>query len=244
MNVDDHWTRFEELEAGRVLGDLDAAEVAEWEVLSRDFGDDASLDLFAAELEAVMITERPLSLPPEISARLKQKFSTAPVAKKPDNLVIGPWIGWAVAACLLGLLVVNGLNADKPPTTEQRRSALLEKTPDTKRLPFASASSSYADARGEVVWSDSRQEGYMTLSNIPANDPTKRQYQLWIVDPSRDEIPVDGGVFDIPAGASSVVIPIVAKLAVRNPAAFVITLEQPGGVVKSKQEVVVAQAKA
>ena len=84
----------------------------------------------------------------------------------------------------------------------------------------------------------------MTLSNIPANDPTKRQYQLWIVDPARDEIPVDGGVFDIPAGASAVVIPINAKLAVRNPAAFVITLEQPGGVVKSKQEVVVALAKS
>ncbi len=247
MNVDDQWTRFEELEAGRVLGDLDAAEIAEWEVLSRDFGDDASLDLFAGELEAVMITEKPMSLPPEISARLKQKFSAAsaaPVAKKPDNVVIGPWIGWAVAACLLGLLAVNGLNSDKPLSAEQRRSALLEKSTDAKRLPFASASNSYADAKGEVVWSDSRQEGYMTLSNIPANDPTKRQYQLWIVDPARDEIPVDGGVFDIPAGATSVVIPIVAKLGVKNPAAFVITLEQPGGVVKSKQEVVVALAKA
>jgi hypothetical protein len=244
MNVDDRWTRFEELEAGRMLGDLDAAEVAEWEVLSRDFGDDSSLELFAAELEAVMITEKPMSLPPEIAARLKREFSSAPVSKKPDNLVIGPWIGWAVAACLLGLLVVNGLNSDKPPTAEQRRSALLEKSADAKRLPFASASNSYADAKGEVVWSDARQEGYMTLSNIPANDPTKRQYQLWIVDPARDESPVDGGVFDIPAGASSVVIPIDAKLAVRNPAAFVITLEQPGGVVKSKQEVVVALAKS
>ena len=244
MNVDDRWTRFEELEAGRMLGDLDAAEVAEWEVLSRDFGGDNSLELFAAELEAVMITEKPMSLPPEISARLKREFSPAPVSKKPDNLVIGPWIGWAVAACLLGLLVVNGLNSDKPPTAEQRRSALLEKSADAKRLPFAAASNSYADAKGEVVWSDARQEGYMTLSNIPANDPTKRQYQLWIVDPARDEIPVDGGVFDIPAGASSVVIPIDAKLAVRNPAAFVITLEQPGGVVKSKQEVVVALAKS
>lgn len=244
MNVDDRWTRFEELDAGRVLGDLDAAEVAEWEELSRDFGSDAGLDHFAAELEAVMISEKPLRLPPEIAARLKREFSPAPEVKKPASLVIGPWIGWAVAACLLGLLVVNGLNLNKSATAEERRAALLEKAADTKRLLFASASNSYADAKGEVVWSDLRQEGYMTLSNIPANDPTKRQYQLWIVDPARDEIPVDGGVFNIPAGAGSVVIPIDAKLAVRNPAAFVITLEQPGGVVKSKQEVVVALAKS
>jgi anti-sigma-K factor RskA len=83
----------------------------------------------------------------------------------------------------------------------------------------------------------------MTLQGIPANDPQKAQYQLWIVDPTRDEAPVDGGVFDIPADGSPVLVPIVAKLALKNPQAFVITLEQPGGVVKSKQEQVVALAK-
>jgi hypothetical protein len=54
------------------------------------------------------------------------------------------------------------------------------------------------------------------------------------VDPKRDEAPVDG---------SPVVIPISAKLALSNPQASVITLEQPGGVMKSKQEKVVALAK-
>ena len=38
-------------------------------------------------------------------------------------------------------------------------------------------------------------------------------------------------------------IPIRNPLVVTNPRAFVITLEQPGGVVVSKQEVVVALAK-
>jgi anti-sigma-K factor RskA len=83
----------------------------------------------------------------------------------------------------------------------------------------------------------------MTLSGIPKNDPTKAQYQLWIVDPQRDEAPVDGGVFDIPSDGSPAVIPIAAKLALTHPQAFVITLEHPGGVVKSKQEKVVAIAK-
>jgi anti-sigma-K factor RskA len=101
----------------------------------------------------------------------------------------------------------------------------------------------FAQASGKVVWSDAAQQGYMTLQGIPANDPQKAQYQLWIVDPTRDEAPVDGGVFDIPADGSPVLVPIVAKLALKNPQAFVITLEQPGGVVKSKQEQVVALAK-
>tara|TARA_B110000438_G_scaffold170394_1_gene162847 strand:- start:309 stop:491 length:183 start_codon:yes stop_codon:yes gene_type:complete len=39
------------------------------------------------------------------------------------------------------------------------------------------------------------------------------------------------------------IIPIRNPLVVTNPRAFVITLEQPGGVVVSKQEVVVALAK-
>ena len=77
------------------------------------------------------------------------------------------------------------------------------------------------------------------------NDPKKAQYQLWVVDPTRDaDAPVDGGVFDIPTDGSPVIVPIVAKLSLTKPQAFVITLEQPGGVVKSKQENVVALAKS
>ena len=83
----------------------------------------------------------------------------------------------------------------------------------------------------------------MLLTDLPVNDPAAKQYQLWIVDPTRDEAPVDGGVFDIPAGQPTAIVPIDAKLAISKPQAFVITLEQPGGVVKSKQEVVVALAK-
>ena len=84
----------------------------------------------------------------------------------------------------------------------------------------------------------------MSLENLAVNDPTKNQYQLWIVDPDRDELPVDGGVFDITLNDGKSIIPIRNALQVTKPAAFVITLEQPGGVVKSKQEVVVALAKS
>jgi anti-sigma-K factor RskA len=95
-----------------------------------------------------------------------------------------------------------------------------------------------------VIWNDEKQEGYMSLENLAVNDPTKTQYQLWIVDPERDELPVDGGVFDITQKDGTQIIPIRNALAINKPVAFVITLEQPGGVVKSKQEIVVALAKS
>ena len=87
---------------------------------------------------------------------------------------------------------------------------------------------------GDVVWNDARQEGYLLLSGMPVNDPGTSQYQLWLVDPERDSNPVDGGVFDIPAGEETVIIPIAAKLEVDDPIAFAITREKPGGVVVSR----------
>ena len=45
----------------------------------------------------------------------------------------------------------------------------------------------------------------MTIRSLPINDATKVQYQLWIIDPSRDEKPVDGGVFDIASVGESIV---------------------------------------
>lgn len=88
---------------------------------------------------------------------------------------------------------------------------------------------------GDVVWSSSYQKGFMRLIGLPINDPLQEQYQLWIIDPLRDDEPVDGGVFDI-SQPGEVIVPIQAKLRVTKPAAFAITIEKPGGVVVSKQE--------
>lgn len=278
MNDIERKTRFDELEAGRALGDLDAVELVEWETLVAELGtsDAPALERLATELEIAIARHDQPVLPAALAGRLKElarekarareisgaHVATAPVAppvipssrqpvipssrqpaRRPSIAVL-PWLGWAAAACLLAALLVQSLTKSKAsPDAVARKAALLARADDVRKIAFAGAGDSYQEAAGEVVWSDLRQEGYMTLSRIPANDPARKQYQLWIVDPARDEIPVDGGVFDIPAGQDSVVIPIQAKLAVRNPAAFVITLEQPGGVVRSKQETVVALAK-
>ena len=91
----------------------------------------------------------------------------------------------------------------------------------------------YAQVKGDVVWSNRRQSGFMRLAGLPANRRSAEQYQLWIVDPSRDEHPIDGGVFDVPAGVDEIVVPIDAKLPVDAPKVFALTLEQVGGVVVS-----------
>ena len=84
----------------------------------------------------------------------------------------------------------------------------------------------------------------MRFRGLAPNDPTERQYQLWIFDPSRSDWeaePVDGGVFDVGAGGE-VVVPIDAKLAVAETALFAVTLEVPGGVVVSDRERLVLTA--
>ena len=176
------------------------------------------------------------------------------VAEATDDKVIRPSIwkkifsdtetAWAVAAVCL-LLLVAQMFVDESPEKRFAGSpeALVAQADDVIQSKFG-GTEAFGQMSGEVVWSDELQEGYMTLTNLPANDPTLKQYQLWIVDPDRDEKPVDGGVFDIPADSGTAIIPIRNPLVVRNPQAFVITLEQPGGVVVSKQEVVVALATA
>jgi len=127
-------------------------------------------------------------------------------------------------------------------TPQHNRAALIAGASDLVESKFG-GTDDYRQMSGTVVWSDEFQEGYMSLTNLPVNDPALKQYQLWIVDPERDEEPVDGGVFDISLSDGTAIIPIRNPLVVTNPQAFVITLEQPGGVVVSKQEVVVALAK-
>jgi anti-sigma-K factor RskA len=148
-------------------------------------------------------------------------------------------LGWAAAAMLLiALIVVNRPLPDDeggaPAAPIEARAELIREAPGTIVLPWnPPEAADYADVSGDVVWNNARQEGYLRLAGMPANDPARAQYQLWIVDPERDEQPVDGGVFDIPGGRSEVIVPIKAKLGILDPQAFAITLEQPGGVVVS-----------
>lgn len=253
MNPSDPKIRFEELCAGRALGDLSVEEERELEALSKQLGiaPDAGLDLLAAAIDAGTPQDAADTLPAHLSQRLHQwaDETAGPSAEKVihpkvstwQSIVRNPLSGWiAAAAVLLISLVIPREQPPLPPTQAEIR--LRAEAPDLIERKFEGLGE-FEQAAGSVIWSDQFQKGFMTLVGIPVNDPRQAQYQLWIVDPNRDpDAPVDGGVFDIPTDGSPVVIPIAAKLALTNPQAFVITLEQPGGVVKSKQEVVVALA--
>lgn len=251
MSATETYDRFEELDAGRAIGDLSSEEVIEWKELAQRHQSENSgeFDWISTELE--LRNSDPCPLSSSLVTRLNgtiPAFTQKNSSKLSSTKVISilPWLGWAAAACLLVFfnLPSSDTPLPAPELTVAQKLEVLRNAPDTQRLDFAPASDPYAKINGEVVWNDERQEGYMSLANLPVNDPSKNQYQLWIVDPKRDEIPVDGGVFDIPAGSETAVIPIRNALQVSKPTLFVITLEQPGGVVKSKQEVVVALAKS
>jgi len=128
-----------------------------------------------------------------------------------------------------------------PPTAAEERAALLAKT-DSLKIPLgATKDPAAAGVTGDVVWDPITQRGFLHFAGLAPNDPAMHQYQIWIFDAGRDKrYPVDGGVFDVPANTSEVVIPIRASLMVRKPAAFAVTLEKTGGVVVSGREHVVA----
>jgi hypothetical protein len=128
-----------------------------------------------------------------------------------------------------------------PPTAAEERAALLAKSDSLKISLGATKDPAAAGLSGDVVWDPVTQRGFLHFTGLAANDPAVHQYQIWIFDAGRDKrYPVDGGVFDVPANASEVVIPIRATLMVRKPAAFAVTVEKPGGVVVSGREHVVA----
>jgi hypothetical protein len=130
----------------------------------------------------------------------------------------------------------------RPPTPAERRSALLARAGDARTIGWSTTPDPAArGAAGDVVWSESEQQGFMRIRGLAANDPARVQYQLWIFDGRRDQAhPVDGGVFDVQGG--EVIVPIRAAIRVFDPRLFAITVERPGGVVVSKRERIVLTA--
>jgi hypothetical protein len=151
--------------------------------------------------------------------------------------------GWLAAAVLVLTFVLS--QRDDGPGIFAQRETLIAGAGDLVQLEWAATEDPAArGAGGDVVWSSALQEGYMRFQNLAPNDPEQSQYQLWIFDPTRadwEAKPVDGGVFDVKAGGE-VIVPIDAKLAVRETALFAVTIEVPGGVVISERERLVLTA--
>jgi hypothetical protein len=187
-----------------------------------------------------------------------------PTSSAPESRGVG-WqrlvslAGWGVAACL-GLALLSrstlspreGIRPDpeaaavRPAAAdpaEKRRALLLAEDPTALAVAWAAGEDRSVTGlpegmtHGDVVWSQSRQQGYMRFRGLAANDPAVEQYQLWIFDAERDAAhPVDGGVFDVADADGEVCVPIDPRLPIGKPTLFAITVEKPGGVVVSKRE--------
>lgn len=166
------------------------------------------------------------------------------------------WLGWVAAAAAIAVAVV----AWQPFTpTIQNSSQLVswvDQHPDAVRWDWAPGLVNPAEGvTGYVTFSPDSQEGYMLIKGLEPNDPRIQQYQLWIWDQEREPDPenptpladnvhpVDGGVFDV-NDQGEVVIPIKLPLRVDQPYLFAVTVERPGGVVKSEKGSVPIIAKA
>lgn len=200
-----------------------------------------------------------VSLKPELIDRIRSdasKYVPSPPAqpvpalqgRSTRSLASSSWIGWVVAASLaIACVSIYGSRTNQQVAstassvwTQADATAWLNQRPDALQLDWTVKDESLvmasgADSKlGRVVWDTASQSGFMKFTALPINDPIVQQYQLWIIDPKRDDEPVDGGVFDI-ASPGDAYIPIRAKLNVIEPAGFAITVEKPGGVVVSDQ---------
>lgn len=218
--------------------------------LDRKLGDnklkrDLSWEQSAAVLTMALQQHQVPPPSPDLMSRLRADAPLPQPTSKPQ-LVSAPRSNYTnilLLAALLMLSVVVWLDI-----SDGRDGSLLSASELRQSLINQGSAAvwgwSGSDAKGDVVWDGFAQRGTMRFEGLPANDPSKRQYQLWIFDAERDAaFPVDGGVFDIPARGGETVVSISPKIVVHEAQAFVVTVEAPGGVVVSGREQVVCQAK-
>ncbi len=241
--------RLQDLLAARATDILSAAQQDEMEsLMAREAQcDDIAFDRAAGVVELAFLDRHYQPLPEamrltlidegekEVERRTQGSSIDSSVAGADQNRTyrFSNWqsAGWLAAAAMLVISVIAWWPSTNT-TPKQSRERLLVSAGDVKTVQWnIPTDERFTAVTGDVVWSTQQQTGYMRLKGMPVNDPSKTQYQLWIVDPNRDKHPVDGGVFNIDRNGE-VIIPINAKLNV-SPAAFAITEEQPGGVVVS-----------
>jgi anti-sigma-K factor RskA len=241
--------RAEDLFAQRATEGLSPAERCELRERSASYHDiePSEHELAAAAIQlAVAPRERmPSKIREEIRRRSLERAH--PARSRSRSLRIrqrrSSWMRVAAVAALVatGLLIFQ-LNPDD--SLPAQRQGLIASAEDLVRMDWTATEDPAANGvSGNVVWSPGSQSGFMLFEGLAPNDPAVSQYQLWIFDGTRSqEQPVDGGTFDVPVASNQIVIRIDAKLPVREAALFAVTVEQPGGVVVSDRERVVALA--
>jgi hypothetical protein len=234
--------RLTELLADQALQGLTSEEELELETLLAAEGRDSDLSLAvaAAALELAFL-RRIDPLPGRVARRLEKKgrlwanaTSTVlgtrsvmdspfpEVTRRATRLVwsAGPWM--VAAACLILTLIAWW------PGDGKNVVLLVKAEPDHVSMDLHDWDGDVKGVKGEVAWCDRIQQGYAKFENLPPNDPTREQYQLWIIDERGKDQRISGAVFDS-KGPQEQVIAIKPGIPVRNPQTFTVTLEPPGG---------------
>jgi hypothetical protein len=234
--------RLLDLLAAEATQGLSEDETRELRGLLRMFPDEDPDSIARAAAAADMAFSDPLEpMPPELAGQIERQaaafFANRPEPAPPPPPPRTPrstYLALALAAGLAAVLLwaLWPRPGVRVPTLEEQYVA-LQKLPDSKEFMDEKAG-----AKGELVWNNAKQEGYVKVKGLPANDPTKEQYQLWIVDATRTDPahsqPVSGGVFDVQPDGTAI-IPVKAGLKIGDAKLFAITKEKAGGVVWSKE---------
>lgn len=241
-------SRVEELLADRATEGLSAEDQAELQAAGS--AQDETYDLAAAAADIALYDVQPM--PAVIAGRVLARVGRAPAATtvtpirpKSRAATIAVIVAAAAVALAIGTLIwARRAPVEVAISIPEQRTRLLLAAKDTITTAWtATDDPNGKGASGDVVWSPSRQEGYMRFVGLAPNDRAKLQYQLWIFDDARDAAyPVDGGVFDVGANGE-VIVAITPRLHVEHVSLFAVTVEKPGGVVVSKRERIVVTAK-
>jgi anti-sigma-K factor RskA len=221
---------YEELAALHALGLLDPE--ATRQLLDAAARDPAVRKLIDAldETAAHLALDAPeVSPPPALRRDIMHALPPAPG----KVVSLSPWFAYALAACLAGLAIIQGVAILQLRTGESELQAqLLRARDEAARLRDSNALVSlrlttldakdpaYAGARVLVAWDANQHHGTVAAANLPPA-PAGRNYQLWVLDPNAPS-PLSAGVvvasraFDAP------------PVSVKNPG-FAISLEPVGG---------------
>lgn len=246
---------------------LSREEVIELRGLVEEFPDwdgDESFALSVASVQLAGIQEE--SIPNHLMRSIEEEYSRlygatassnnrsnqVPTEDKVGNVFDTKWLGWVLAGAFGATLLISSFsnqqgpvqidNTAATPSVQQEFDQLVKSAGDVVRNKWESQSEDFK-FEGEVVWSEGEQKGFMRFKGLPVNDKSKETYQLWIFDENqKPENPIDGGVFDS-ASEGELIVPIQAKLEVKNASAFAVTVEKPGGVVVSDRKRLIGIAK-
>jgi hypothetical protein len=239
--------RLEELFIAQTLFGLNPDEEVElqelWANLKVDLG---SLARVICALDVMALEGHDVELPKHIRERIRDRATSevigaaTPTRTVSQSIWKNPLLPWALAIAaslaLIGTLVTSALNTPSqiaPLSPSQRRNQLVANATDLVSKSWSEGPTGIPGAGGDIVWSPSKQLGFMRFRGMTVNNPTNEQYQLWIFDRNQDEkTPIDGGVFDI-ASNDEVVIEFQPKIKAQDVYLFAVTIEKPGGVVVS-----------